>query len=221
MRFKSFFKKKTGIDWDERLVQISLDESLFQYKAPVGGKPVGYVPEFGQRKPSTLKRVREEEGSFEVKPEPEERDIQFARLIEQTMQAKGDDEVGDEKKEKKQPLTNDLTLAVAMDVDALVREKEKVEELAGVARLEDLTRNHVKAEPEEPEERGVKRDATPPAQVFAVQQEGHNVQRDEAAKEDTKTVANESSSPPAQTSPYPVSAVDNTATERCCSGGSS
>lgn len=33
--FKAFFLKKTSIGWDQRLIQISLDESLFQYKAPV------------------------------------------------------------------------------------------------------------------------------------------------------------------------------------------
>lgn len=132
---------------------------------------MGYVPASGRRKPSTLRDAREEEGGVEVKPEPGEGDIQFARLIGRTVQAEGgEEEVGGEEKKKKeecqQPLTNDLTLAVAMDVDAMIRkEKEEVEELAGAVRLEDPTREDVKADPDEPEEGVVKRETALPAQI--------------------------------------------------------
>jgi hypothetical protein len=34
-KFKAFFLKKTAIEWDKRLLEITIDDSLFQYKAPV------------------------------------------------------------------------------------------------------------------------------------------------------------------------------------------
>ncbi|KAI0104188.1 hypothetical protein GGR51DRAFT_561245 [Nemania sp. FL0031] len=42
--FKSFFKKKTTIAWDDRIEKMgSTGPENFQYTAPFGGKPVGYI----------------------------------------------------------------------------------------------------------------------------------------------------------------------------------
>jgi hypothetical protein len=36
VKFKDFFRKKTGVDWDERLIRTDVtDKSLFQYTPPV------------------------------------------------------------------------------------------------------------------------------------------------------------------------------------------
>ncbi|KAI1772414.1 hypothetical protein F4818DRAFT_444239 [Hypoxylon cercidicola] len=44
--FKSFFYKKTGIHWDERISkQGTMPADKFQYQPPTGGKPVGLVSE--------------------------------------------------------------------------------------------------------------------------------------------------------------------------------
>ncbi|KAJ9152179.1 hypothetical protein NKR19_g4666 [Coniochaeta hoffmannii] len=124
-KFKSFFLKKTGIEWNDRLVQISLDESLFQYKAPTGGKPVGYVPESGQRKPSSLPASKKQ---VQVKTEPDEKDVQFAAVIQRLIATQDNVEPNHEQEEQQQPLTNNETLAVAMDVDEMA--KQEAEEVA-------------------------------------------------------------------------------------------
>ncbi|KAK4216698.1 hypothetical protein QBC37DRAFT_84564 [Rhypophila decipiens] len=51
--FKHFFKTKTGIDWDDRLIKEGMapaDKKFFHYTSPTGGKPVGWVPP-GNEKP--------------------------------------------------------------------------------------------------------------------------------------------------------------------------
>ncbi|KAI1816814.1 hypothetical protein GGS20DRAFT_161387 [Poronia punctata] len=43
--FKAFFKKKTGISWNERIDKAgTTGPDLFQYQPPGGGKPVGLLP---------------------------------------------------------------------------------------------------------------------------------------------------------------------------------
>ncbi|KAK5653095.1 hypothetical protein OQA88_9193 [Cercophora sp. LCS_1] len=47
--FETFFYKKTGVKWEQRLVRPAgmgpVGRLFFRYEIPKGGKPVGYVPE--------------------------------------------------------------------------------------------------------------------------------------------------------------------------------
>jgi hypothetical protein len=42
--FKRLFKKKTGIEWDQRLDGLHTTEEAFKYTPPDGGKPQGVMP---------------------------------------------------------------------------------------------------------------------------------------------------------------------------------
>jgi hypothetical protein len=42
--FKKLFKKKTGIEWDQRLDGLHTAEEAFKYTPPDGGKPRGVLP---------------------------------------------------------------------------------------------------------------------------------------------------------------------------------
>ncbi|KAH8895113.1 hypothetical protein GQ53DRAFT_804686 [Thozetella sp. PMI_491] len=45
-KFKHFFKVKTTVEWDHRLVKAGIaNDDIFHYAPPTGGKPVGYVPD--------------------------------------------------------------------------------------------------------------------------------------------------------------------------------
>lgn len=54
--FENFFRKKTGIDWDNRLEGIKMSDEYFVYTPPILGRPVGYVYP-GYQRPEL--RVRE------------------------------------------------------------------------------------------------------------------------------------------------------------------
>lgn len=90
-----------------------------------GGKPVGYVPESGQRKPSSLPASKKQ---VQVKTEPDEKDVQFAAVIQRLIATQDNVEPNHEQEEQQQPLTNNETLAVAMDVDEMA--KQEAEEVA-------------------------------------------------------------------------------------------
>jgi hypothetical protein len=89
----------------------------------IGGKPVGYVPASGQRKPSSLSTVATQ---VKVKAEPGADDVKFSAAIQRLAATQGtqnDTNTEPSLECPQQPLMNDQTLAVAMDVDALVKEE--------------------------------------------------------------------------------------------------
>lgn len=81
-----------------------------------------------------------------VKSEPEEKDVQFAAVIQRL--AAGQDHAcpnAAREQHANQPLTNDQTLAVAMDVDALVKREEMDVEMTGeIGKHETGTRDAAK-----------------------------------------------------------------------------
>lgn len=168
-----------------------------------GGKPVGYVPESGQRKPSSLRVANGQAISpTQIKTEPEEKDVQFAAAIQRlaaTQDHACPDAARGEQQHVNQPLTNDQTLAVAMDLDAdVMQEEADVDMMGGTGKHETGTRDEAKhgsPEPEEPKQK------CPPSVVFceAPQEAPQNVRTDE----DVDADAGENiTTPPAQTSPY-------------------
>ncbi|OIW34020.1 hypothetical protein CONLIGDRAFT_205965 [Coniochaeta ligniaria NRRL 30616] len=209
-KFKAFFLKKTGIEWDERLVQISLDESLFQYKAPTGGKPVGYVPESGQRKPSSLPVAKGQVASAsQVKTEPDEKDVQFAEVLKRLVAANSSTTTAEN--HKYQPLTNDQTIAVAMQVDMpeVVVKREIMHMPAETAKHESSRQEGAMAGslmPEDSQQHNVKQEDKPtmpfPVASQAVLQ---NKQLDQDVGMDT---SDDGISSPTLTSPYFTSAAD-------------
>ncbi|XXG96574.1 hypothetical protein Hte_002860 [Hypoxylon texense] len=78
--FKSFFHKKTGIEWDERIVkQGTMPADKFQYQPPTGGKPVGLVPDFDViPQPSELSSLPDNSSSTPVEPALPKPDLNLA-----------------------------------------------------------------------------------------------------------------------------------------------
>jgi hypothetical protein len=59
--FKDFFRKKTGIDWDQRLECTKMPAEFFVYTPPILGRPVGYVCEGYQRPELRIRELTEGE----------------------------------------------------------------------------------------------------------------------------------------------------------------
>jgi hypothetical protein len=132
-----------------------------------GGKPVGYVPESGQRKPSSLPVAKRDVLSpTQVKSEPEEKDVQFAAVIQRLVASQEHASPDPEQKHTDQPLTNDQTLAVAMDVDVLVKREDvdmDVDMLRDIGKPETGTRDEAKRggpEREESKQDGLEEEET-------------------------------------------------------------
>jgi hypothetical protein len=64
--FKDFFRKKTGIEWDNRLEGIKMPEDYFVYTPPILGRPVGFVCDGYVRPELRVKQSIEGDSSEEV-----------------------------------------------------------------------------------------------------------------------------------------------------------
>jgi hypothetical protein len=64
--FKDFFRKKTGIEWDNRLEGIKMPEHYFVYTPPILGRPVGFVCDGYVRPELRVKQSIEGDSSEEV-----------------------------------------------------------------------------------------------------------------------------------------------------------
>ena len=169
-----------------------------------GGKPVGYVPESGQRKPSSLPAVKRQ---AQVKAEPEEQDVKFAAVI-QRLVATHDDTGTGYKQEEQQPLTNNETLAASMDVDELVKlEAREVACMLSENKVQDIMNADVK--PEDPnsdvKQRGLKQEYPqqehhPSATASAAPLEAP--QKEQTDGDTDMDTGADVTTPPTQTSPY-------------------
>lgn len=226
-------------------MQISLDESLFQYKAPVsgpthpnngskdsitnnvtqtGGKPVGYIPEAGQRKPSSLPVAKRQALSAgQVKTEPDQKDVQFAELLKRLVPTNGDPTPAEDHKD--QPLGNNQTLAVAMQVDSPVgivkretvdakmpietvkHESDGQEDVNMKESLEQEDATPQDLRPEDMEQDDVKQEQKPTVPLSAATQEVPQSEHLDDKMKKTDTSAHDTD-PPGQTSPYFISAAD-------------
>ncbi|KAI4866874.1 hypothetical protein F4820DRAFT_468481 [Hypoxylon rubiginosum] len=83
--FKGFFRKKTGIDWDERIAkQGTTPADKFQYQPPTGGKPVGLVSDIdAHTKPSELPSLSSNSSPTPAKPALPEPGLELAPVAEE------------------------------------------------------------------------------------------------------------------------------------------
>lgn len=176
-----------------------------------GGKPVGYVPESGQRKPSSLPAVKRQAASAsQVKTEPDEKDVKFAELLKRL--APTSDRTTPAEDRADQPLSNDQTLGVAMEVDipdvAVKRETAAVSETAEGKEesLKHGDRNLEDIKPNDLEPAGLKPNAL---KHDDVKQESKLARFPRAPqKVSLEEVVDEDSGRPGETSPYFTSAAD-------------
>jgi hypothetical protein len=146
-----------------------------------------------------------------VKTEPAEKDVQFAAILKRLVATKdhttaAEDHAG-------QPLSNDQTLAVAMQFDtpegAVKHEIMDADMPAEAAKYQSVGQEHGMEESLDQEDTGPKdlEQEPNPAPPFpeAKQETPQNVQLDEEADMDTSV---RDTSPTGQTSPYFTSAAD-------------
>jgi hypothetical protein len=84
--FMAFFKKITGIDWDNRLDNIPYDPNKFKYMPPVLGRPVGSLPHekrhlLEERNAAAEKAAEEAEKAVTPESESEDEEIRQIEVI--------------------------------------------------------------------------------------------------------------------------------------------
>jgi hypothetical protein len=133
--FKDFFRKKTGIEWDNRLEAIKMPEDYFVYTPPILGRPVGFVYDGYVRPELRVRESIEEDSSEEVqsgeRESGSEREAEVAYDTDSEVEDEDSEEGGTTALTRTTGLRNESVERSVISISSESRDESEHEELGG------------------------------------------------------------------------------------------